>query len=78
MKIASVLDVTYPPNINDATPIVDNIKQKSPDMVYHAGLNNDSLLFARAMKQQGYKNVINLQCAILAWAEKVDPSLSRY
>lgn len=55
MKIATALDVTYPPNINDATPIVDNIKQKNPDMVYHAGLNNDSLLFARAMKQQGYK-----------------------
>lgn len=55
MKMASVLDVTYPPNINDATPIVDNIKQKNPDMVYHAGLNNDSLLFARAMKQQGFK-----------------------
>ena len=55
MKIANALDVTYPPNINDATPIVDNIKQKNPDMVYHAGLNNDSLLFARAMKQQGYK-----------------------
>lgn len=55
MKIEGVADLIYPPNINDATPLVENLAQKSPDFVYQIGLNNDTLLFARAMKQQGLK-----------------------
>jgi branched-chain amino acid transport system substrate-binding protein len=53
MGMKSVLDVTYPPNVNDATPIIENIKQKSPDMVFQTGLGNDTVLFVRAAKQQG-------------------------
>jgi branched-chain amino acid transport system substrate-binding protein len=55
LKISAVADLTYPPNLNDATPLVQNLMQKNPEFVYQIGLNNDSLLFARAMKQQGFK-----------------------
>jgi branched-chain amino acid transport system substrate-binding protein len=55
LNMTSLLDVTYPPNLNDATPIVDNLKQRAPDLINHAGLYNDTLLLARSMKQQGLK-----------------------
>ncbi len=55
MKLSTTLDVTYPPNMNDATPVVDNLKQRAPDIVNSAGLYNDTLLLTRAMKQQGFK-----------------------
>jgi branched-chain amino acid transport system substrate-binding protein len=52
LGLETVLDVTYPPNINDATPLVTNLKQKAPDIVFQTGLNNDTILFARAAAQQ--------------------------
>lgn len=55
MKLNSVLDVTYPANMNDATPVVDNLKQRAPDFVNIAGLYNDTLLLTRAMKQQDFR-----------------------
>lgn len=54
LSMETVLDVTYPPNLNDATPLVDNLRQAAPDMVVNSGLTNDTLLIARAKKQQGY------------------------
>lgn len=53
LNIKSVLDVTYPANLDDATPIVQNIKQQNPGMVFQSGLSNDSVLFVRAAAQQG-------------------------
>lgn len=55
LKLSSVLEVTYPPNMNDATPLVENLKQKKPNIVISSGLTNDTLLLARAMKQQDFK-----------------------
>jgi branched-chain amino acid transport system substrate-binding protein len=55
LKLEPVLDVTYPPNINDATSLVENLKQSKPDMIVNSGLTNDTLLLARALKQQDVK-----------------------
>jgi branched-chain amino acid transport system substrate-binding protein len=52
LGLETVLDVTYPPNISDATPLVTNLKQKAPDIVFQTGLTNDTVLFARAAAQQ--------------------------
>ncbi len=54
LAMKSVLDVTYPPNLNDATPLVANLKQVAPDLVVNSGLTSDTLLLMRAIKQQGY------------------------
>ena len=51
--LKTVLDVTYPANLNDATPIIQNIKQQNPGMVFQTGLSNDTVLFVRAAAQQG-------------------------
>ena len=55
LNLSSVLDITYPPNLNDATPIISNFKQKGADIVYQSGLVNDTILFARAAAQQDLK-----------------------
>jgi len=55
LDMAKVLDVSYPSAINDATPIVNNLKQKEPEFVFQTGFANDTLLFIRAVKQQDLK-----------------------
>ena len=55
LGLETVLDVTYPPNISDATPLVTNLKQKAPDIVFQTGLTNDTILFARAAAQQALR-----------------------
>jgi branched-chain amino acid transport system substrate-binding protein len=52
LHLETLLDITYPPNLSDATPLVTNLQQKSPDMVFQTGLVNDTVLFARAAAQQ--------------------------
>jgi branched-chain amino acid transport system substrate-binding protein len=55
LKLQTSLDVTYPPNISDTTPLVINLKQKDPDVVYQTGLTSDTISFARSVAQQGLK-----------------------
>ncbi|MFN0299300.1 MAG: amino acid ABC transporter substrate-binding protein [Burkholderiales bacterium] len=55
LKLATALDITYPTNLNDATPLVSNLKQKGADVVFQTGLVNDTTLFARAVAQQDLK-----------------------
>lgn len=55
MHLDTVLDITYPPNLSDATPLVNNLQQKSPDAVFQTGLVNDTVLFARAAAQQNLR-----------------------
>jgi branched-chain amino acid transport system substrate-binding protein len=52
LRMETVLDVTYPANINDATPLVNNLAQKKPDLVFQTGLVQDTFLFVRALNQQ--------------------------
>jgi branched-chain amino acid transport system substrate-binding protein len=53
LGVKTVLDITYPANLNDATPIIENIKQQNSGMVFQTGLSNDTVLFVRATAQQG-------------------------
>ena len=55
LHLETLLDITYPPNLSDATPLVTNLQQKSPDMVFQTGLVNDTVLFARAAAQQNLR-----------------------
>jgi branched-chain amino acid transport system substrate-binding protein len=55
LNMKTALDVTYPANLNDATPIIENIKEQDPGMVFQTGLSNDTVLFVRAAAQQGLK-----------------------
>lgn len=55
LGVTGVLEVTYPPSLNDATPIISNLKQRAPDIVYQSGLYNDTVLFTRAATQQNLK-----------------------
>lgn len=58
LNIKTALDVTYPASLNDATPIIENIKEHNPGMVFQTGLSNDTVLFVRAASQQGLKPAI--------------------
>ena len=58
LNLKTALDITYPANLNDATPIIENIKEKNPGMVFQTGLSNDTVLFVRAAAQQGLKPAI--------------------
>lgn len=53
LNIREVLNITYPPSINDATPFVQNLKDSKAELVYQNGNTNDTVLFIRAIKQQG-------------------------
>jgi branched-chain amino acid transport system substrate-binding protein len=55
LNLTPVLDITYPTNINDATPLVSNVKQKAPEIIFQTGLYNDTVLFVRAAAQQSMK-----------------------
>jgi branched-chain amino acid transport system substrate-binding protein len=55
LQLKILLDVTYPPNLSDATPVVTNLQQTNPDMVFQTGLVNDTVLFARAAVQQNLR-----------------------
>lgn len=55
LKLTTTLDITYPANINDATPLISNLKQKGADIIFQTGLVNDTIMFARAAAQQDLK-----------------------
>lgn len=56
LNLETRLDITYPPNIADVTPLVTNLKQRAPDIVFQTGLVNDTFLFARAIAQQDLRS----------------------
>jgi branched-chain amino acid transport system substrate-binding protein len=58
LNLNTALDITYPANLNDATPIVENMKQKNTDIVFQTGLSNDTVLFVRAARQQALNPAI--------------------
>ena len=53
LDLKMLLDLTYPPSINDATPMISDIKQASPDLVFQTGMSGDTVMFVRAAKEQG-------------------------
>ncbi len=48
------------------------------DIVVHCKTGMRSAKAIQLLQQQGYTRLCNLEGGILAWAEKVDPTLSRY
>lgn len=55
LGLKTVLDVTYSPAINDASPLVENLKQAHPDIIVQSGLSSDTLSFLRGAKQLDLK-----------------------
>lgn len=55
LDLKTILDITYPPSLSDATPLVNNLQQNLPDVVAQTGLVNDTILFARAVAQQNLR-----------------------
>jgi adenylyltransferase/sulfurtransferase len=52
--------------------------KKNSEIVVHCKSGARSQKAALALKQAGFTNVSNLTGGILAWAEKIDPSLPKY
>jgi molybdopterin/thiamine biosynthesis adenylyltransferase/rhodanese-related sulfurtransferase len=52
--------------------------KKNSEIVVHCKSGARSQKAALALKQAGFTNVSNLSGGILAWAEKIDPSLPKY
>ena len=51
---------------------------KDAEIVIHCRSGARSQKAALAMKEAGYTNVKNLAGGILAWADRIDPSLPKY
>jgi sulfur-carrier protein adenylyltransferase/sulfurtransferase len=52
--------------------------KKDREIVVHCKSGARSQRAAVALKQAGFTNVSNLTGGILAWADKIDPSLPKY
>jgi sulfur-carrier protein adenylyltransferase/sulfurtransferase len=52
--------------------------RKNSEIVVHCKSGARSQKAALALKQAGFTDVSNLTGGILAWAEKIDPSLPKY
>ena len=52
--------------------------KKNSEIVIHCKSGARSQKAALALKQAGFTNVVNLTGGILAWADKIDPSLPKY
>ncbi|MCE9533702.1 MAG: molybdopterin-synthase adenylyltransferase MoeB [Planctomycetes bacterium] len=48
------------------------------EIIVHCKSGMRSAKAAQFLKEQGYKNVVNLQGGILAWSERVDPNVPKY
>jgi hypothetical protein len=86
-----VLDVREPheyETVNLGSPLipVGDIERRAPELadkknseiVILCKIGKRSQKAALALKQAGFTNVANLTGGILAWAEKIDPSLPKY
>ena len=52
--------------------------KKNSEIVVHCKIGVRSQKAALALKQAGFTNISNLTGGILAWAEKIDPSMPKY
>ncbi len=52
--------------------------QKNREVVVHCRSGARSQKAALVLKQAGFTNVSNLAGGILAWADKIDPSMPKY
>ena len=56
MNLNTLVNLTYPPSINDATPLINDMQQSKPDVVFQSGMSNDTVMFVRAAKEQNLKS----------------------
>jgi adenylyltransferase/sulfurtransferase len=61
-----------------ASRIGELVAEKSRRIVVHCKLGGRSQKAAVILKQAGFPNVENLTGGIIAWAEKIDPTLPKY
>jgi branched-chain amino acid transport system substrate-binding protein len=59
-KVKSVFEDHYPLTATDLTPLVQRVKAAGADLVVHSGLAVDTITFAQAMVNSGYKPKITL------------------
>lgn len=60
--------------------VMDNLDKVSRDkqVIIHCRSGARSGAICQALETQGYKNVYNLKGGIIAWANEIDPSLTKY
>jgi adenylyltransferase/sulfurtransferase len=60
--------------------VMDNLDKISRDkqVVIHCRSGARSGAICQALETQGYNNVYNLKGGIIAWANEIDPSLTKY
>jgi adenylyltransferase/sulfurtransferase len=51
---------------------------KDREIIVHCKSGMRSAKAVQFLKEQGFKQVVNLQGGIAAWSEKVDPSVPKY
>ena len=54
------------------------VAQKNSEVIVHCRSGARSQKAALILKQAGFTNVSNLAGGILAWADKIDPSMPKY
>lgn len=52
--------------------------EKEKKVIVHCRSGKRSANAVNYMEQQGYDNLYNLEGGILAWADEIDPSMSKY
>lgn len=76
LSICSIAGAIHVPMGTIPERLGDLPKEKSLLVFCHHGMR--SLRVAQYLKARGYDNVINLRGGIDAWAEFVEPEMSRY
>jgi adenylyltransferase/sulfurtransferase len=57
---------------------VDKISKEKPVVVYCRSGNRSGRIIAALQEKHGFTNLYNLAGGILAWAERIDPSIKKY
>ena len=63
--------------MGDVMDNLDNIS-KTKQVIIHCRSGARSGAICQALETQGYTNVYNLKGGIIAWADSIDPSLTKY
>jgi sulfur-carrier protein adenylyltransferase/sulfurtransferase len=60
--------------------VMDNLDKisKNKQVIVHCRSGARSGAICQALETQGYNNVYNLKGGIIAWANEIDPSLTKY
>jgi len=56
----------------------ENELHREAELIVYCRSGQRSAAAAQHLISQGFRNVVNLEGGVLAWAEKIDPSLPRY